>query len=150
MQDGASVSNQGADAVWEELAKTPRLHTWCLQDECTCKRITGTGFARLLGSAAPGICHDLYPNSITLHIIEDKLGSACPLVIHSPCYCYHSILVVAAVWEILVLGNKVRQADGNIEFVGVKIGARCFGMFDCSHSSLMVEVGVQVLSLITF
>ena len=72
---------------------------------------------------SPGICHDLYPNAITLHIIEDKLGAACPLVVHSACYLNHCILVMFAIRQILVLRNKVWQADGNVELVGIQIGA---------------------------
>lgn len=72
---------------------------------------------------SPGICHDLYPDAVTLHIVEDKLGAACSLVVHSASYLNHCILIMLAVWKILVLCKKVRQADGNMELVGIQVGA---------------------------
>lgn len=110
-----------------------------------------TWFPTNIGEISPGISHDLDSDSIALHIIEDELGSTGPFVVDSTSYGHHSaILQMITIRKILVFLNKVWQADGDLKLVRVEIGSRRLCMLDCCHTTLMVQVGVQVLCFIAF
>ncbi len=72
----------------------------------------------------PGISHDLDSDSVALHIIEDQLGPAGPLVVYTAGDRHHSaVLKMVTIWQILVLLNKIWQADGDLKLVRVEVGA---------------------------